>query len=372
MSGDILRALVVEDERAWQEVLTEILADVGLAVDVAEDYETAVACLRRTAHRLTVVDLSLNEMDYQNQDGLRVLDAVRRYDPGCAAVLLTGFATVEIAVSALNEHGALTCLRKESFRRAQFREVLQQALVEGGKRMAIGSLQAEGAALPGSVRPAGAPELVRTESPEAAEAGCLGTALLVEDDAGWRTILADILASAGYRVRACTSYGEALGSLRREKYRLAVVDLSLANSLMPGVNSDGCQVLEKAQGSGIPAIVVSGQGTREGVERAYAEYGIFAFIEKQSFERAAFLATVAEATEHPVGEDPLAGLTRREREVLALLAQGLTNKGIANSMVISTNTVKRYLKSIFEKLDVDSRAAATAKAVSAGLTAGHS
>jgi DNA-binding NarL/FixJ family response regulator len=54
-------------------------------------------------------------------------------------------------------------------------------------------------------------------------------------------------------------------------------------------------------------------------------------------------------------------LTEREREVLDLLAQGLTNKEIAERLVITTNTVKRHLKAIFEKLNVHTRSAATAK-----------
>jgi len=50
------------------------------------------------------------------------------------------------------------------------------------------------------------------------------------------------------------------------------------------------------------------------------------------------------------------------------LAQGKTNKDIADALVISTNTVKRHLKAIFDKLGVHTRAAATAKAIGAGLS----
>jgi DNA-binding NarL/FixJ family response regulator len=44
----------------------------------------------------------------------------------------------------------------------------------------------------------------------------------------------------------------------------------------------------------------------------------------------------------------------------------MTNKEIAERLYITTNTVKRHLKSIFNKLDVHTRAAAAAKAVGAG------
>jgi DNA-binding NarL/FixJ family response regulator len=54
------------------------------------------------------------------------------------------------------------------------------------------------------------------------------------------------------------------------------------------------------------------------------------------------------------------GLTARELEVLRLLAAGKSNREIASELVISDHTVRRHLQNIFRKLDVSSRAAATA------------
>lgn len=123
-----MRALVVEDDHAWQQILSELLSDAGLTVDVAPGYDAAILALRAIPHRLAVVDLSLAGPDYRNEDGLRVLEAARRFDPGCTTILLTGFATVELAVSAMKEYGADTCLRKERFRRAEFRQIVQRVL----------------------------------------------------------------------------------------------------------------------------------------------------------------------------------------------------------------------------------------------------
>jgi DNA-binding NarL/FixJ family response regulator len=353
-----VRALVVEDDHSWQQILGEILTDAGLTVDIAEDLETALAKLRAAPHRLAVVDLSLGGDDYHNQDGLRVLDAVHRHDPGCVPLLLSGFATVELAVSALTEHGAYTCLRKESFRRDEFRELVGRALAEARPMAAMQHEQGEPEVGP-------APD----DSTAAATGPPAELALVVEDDAGWRVILAELLAEAGYQTRLCSGFGEARGYLRRERYVLAVVDLSLAGSAASDTNRDGYQLLATTQTLGIPTIVVSGVATLEDVERVYDEGGVFACLEKQTFDRRAFLRILDEAREAAGSGEILAGLTSREREVLELVAQGLSNKEIAKALVITTNTVKRHLKSIFEKLEVHSRAAAAAKAISAGLLA---
>jgi DNA-binding NarL/FixJ family response regulator len=50
--------------------------------------------------------------------------------------------------------------------------------------------------------------------------------------------------------------------------------------------------------------------------------------------------------------DPLASLTRREREVLGLMAQGLTDRGIAERLYVSLNTVGTHVQRVLRKLDV--------------------
>jgi DNA-binding NarL/FixJ family response regulator len=67
-------------------------------------------------------------------------------------------------------------------------------------------------------------------------------------------------------------------------------------------------------------------------------------------------------------DDPISrALSAREREILALLADGLGNKQIAARLGISTNTVKTHLELLFEKLAVSSRAEAVATGVKRGL-----
>jgi ATP/maltotriose-dependent transcriptional regulator MalT len=67
------------------------------------------------------------------------------------------------------------------------------------------------------------------------------------------------------------------------------------------------------------------------------------------------------------GRIVLPQVTAREREVLRLLAEGLTNRQIAERLIISEHTVHRHVTKILRKLDLPSRSAAAATAVQAGL-----
>jgi DNA-binding NarL/FixJ family response regulator len=60
-------------------------------------------------------------------------------------------------------------------------------------------------------------------------------------------------------------------------------------------------------------------------------------------------------------------LTSREREVLRLVADGHTDRMVAETLVISPRTVNRHLSNIFTKLSVPGRAAAVALAIRHGL-----
>jgi DNA-binding NarL/FixJ family response regulator len=62
-----------------------------------------------------------------------------------------------------------------------------------------------------------------------------------------------------------------------------------------------------------------------------------------------------------------AGLTEREAEVLALLAEGLTNREIAARLFISSKTVAAHLAHIFDKLDVHTRVEAAGRAHALGV-----
>jgi NarL family two-component system response regulator LiaR len=62
-------------------------------------------------------------------------------------------------------------------------------------------------------------------------------------------------------------------------------------------------------------------------------------------------------------EQPLYDLTEREKEVLDLVVKGLSNQQIANALVISVATVKAHVSNILSKLQVSSRAEATAYAI---------
>jgi DNA-binding NarL/FixJ family response regulator len=127
------------------------------------------------------------------------------------------------------------------------------------------------------------------------------------------------------------------------------------------------------------AIVAASEELRAALAAALRSHPAFEVIgvgaSVEDVVPAADVILVARASEEvlvaaaPAGRDTIEGpaLTNRERETLALLAEGLGNKQIAARLGISTNTVKTHLELLFEKLGVSSRAEAVATGVRRGL-----
>jgi DNA-binding NarL/FixJ family response regulator len=74
----------------------------------------------------------------------------------------------------------------------------------------------------------------------------------------------------------------------------------------------------------------------------------------------------AEGAQPEAHEQRRRGLTSREREILALVASGTSNKGIARALSVSANTVKFHLAAVFDKLNAATRAEAVAEAIRRG------
>jgi two-component system, NarL family, response regulator LiaR len=81
----------------------------------------------------------------------------------------------------------------------------------------------------------------------------------------------------------------------------------------------------------------------------------------------AVAARLVAAIAQPAGEPPRERLTPREREVLALIARGLSNKLIARELGIAEKTVKTHVGHLLAKLGVSGRTQAALYAVRAGL-----
>ena len=159
-----------------------------------------------------------------------------------------------------------------------------------------------------------------------------------------------------------------------EAVRLAkaeVPDVVLMDLSMPRV--DGLEATRRLREAGVPSRVLiltsfaDGDGVRDAVRAGVTGY-LMKDVLKSELLTAIRLAADGVPTLHPRAQQhlmrgiahpdtpsPFTILTPRERDVLALLAQGESNKRIAAALNLSIGTVKGYVSAIFEKLGVDDR-----------------
>jgi DNA-binding NarL/FixJ family response regulator len=190
-----------------------------------------------------------------------------------------------------------------------------------------------------------------------------------EDDVLLREGIARLLTEAGFEVVA--QAGDAESFLRRalaHRPDVAVVDVRMP----PGREDDGLRAaLElRARHPEIGVLVLSQYyeetyaldligGSAEGVGYLLKERvgDVEAFIEAVGRVAAGGSALDPEVVRRMLGrmtpDGPVERLSPREREVLASMAEGRSNHGIAQTLFISDATVEKHVTSIFQKLELD-------------------
>jgi DNA-binding NarL/FixJ family response regulator len=192
--------------------------------------------------------------------------------------------------------------------------------------------------------------------------------VLADDATLIREGIASLLTDAGLEVVGqAASAGELLASVNAERPDVAVVDIRMP----PTFTDEGLVTAKqlKARHPEVGVLVLS-----QYVDVAYAmklitdkAEGVGYLLKDRVADVAQFTSAlrhianggsivdpslVAELLASRGGLDPLGNLTVRERDVLSLLAQGRTDRGIAQELYLASKTIEAHVRSIFRKLDV--------------------
>ena len=189
--------------------------------------------------------------------------------------------------------------------------------------------------------------------------------LIADDHPLFRMGLRYALQAQGFEVVAEVEDGEAaVAACRQTQPDIALLDVKMP--LLDGL--EACQQIKTAQ----PEILTIMLTTFEepAVIRAAKVAGATAYLSKETdpAELAAMLREVSEAPHRrwlPAVDLP--ALTGREQDVLALLADGCSNKAIARRLDLSPETVKDHLSNLYHKLEVRDRLSAVREAQALGL-----
>ncbi len=156
------RILVVDDEPGIRKVLCGVLENAGYHVDSAESAEAALEQFARADYDLLLVDIQMPGLD-----GLGLIDRARAARPTLAAVILTGFATVDSAIWALHENVGdyLVKPARPDAIRAAMRRALERRRTTLTQSATLSRISAEIQTLLGDPPPAGGPLPSANQSP---------------------------------------------------------------------------------------------------------------------------------------------------------------------------------------------------------------
>jgi two-component system, LuxR family, response regulator FixJ len=183
---------------------------------------------------------------------------------------------------------------------------------------------------------------------------------LIDDDEAVRDSLALLIGTVGLRVQTWHAPQVFLDQFDRQDIGAIVLDVR-----MPDIS--GLTLLDTlvAQGVDQPIILLTGHGTVEMCRRAF-KAGASEFLEKPVDDET-LLETLQSAVRQHVksrqrhqadraARERYSHLSEREREVLGLIVEGLTNKEIGRALTLSPRTVETHRANLFAKLEAESLA----------------
>jgi len=192
--------------------------------------------------------------------------------------------------------------------------------------------------------------------------------VIAEDQALLREGLARLFQDGGHQVVATLGDAEQLlATVERERPDLAVVDIRMP----PTFTDEGARAARgiKQRHPGVGVLVLSQHIETTHAVNLVALGGFGYLLKDRVLEVGEFLATaeriaaggsaldptVVANLVSPTDRGPIGRLSERERGVLELMAQGLTNAGIAHRLVVSERTVEAHVRHILTKLDIIER-----------------
>jgi DNA-binding NarL/FixJ family response regulator len=198
-----------------------------------------------------------------------------------------------------------------------------------------------------------------------------GPLLVVDDDELFVEYARSLLEDVGFRTLTAATGEDALRIARSSAPLVVLLDIRL-----PGLNGyEVCRALRDEFGQAIGIVFVSGSRTAAEDVSSGLLLGADDYVVKNCHPRELVARTRALARRVEAGGAATPGgrnLTRRELQILRLLADGIDERGIAAKLSISSKTVAIHIEHVLTKLDVHSRAQAVAAAYRERLVAAPS
>ena len=187
-----------------------------------------------------------------------------------------------------------------------------------------------------------------------------GIVYLVDDDPAIRASISDLLDSVGVRSRTFAS--------AEDFFDAQVVNLSgclLLDVRLPGMSGMEMQAKLTESGFNIPIIIMTAHGdmpmVRKALKSGAVEFLIKPFRDEELLE-AVEQAFAVDTARQQAGklmnsiQARTGSLTKREHQVMALVASGLTNKEIAEKLNLSVATIKLHRGQMMRKMDAETLA----------------